>query len=197
MKRLTLLIVAVALVFGAVSCKKKGADLLIGTWALETLEYYNIDYQGQPISNTIEHYEFPVGVANEGIDIVFMNNNKGEWRDRDLDVFYVLVSEDPDVYDTIINPDTTVVTPFTYFYDEEVPAVFLKTSDMISHMLEVEELSSTTFSYVNEYEEHYVEHAILKRVDDSKSKSRSDADVKHVARPCKPGSLLSSTSLDK
>jgi len=197
MKKLTILIVAMALVFSAASCKKNGADLLIGTWALQILEYYNIDYQGQPIESTIVHYEFPIDVANEGIDIVFMKNNQGEWHDRDLDTFYVLISEDPDVYDTIINPDTTVVTPFTYFYDEDAAAVFLKTSDMVSHMLEVEELNSTTFSYVNEYGEHYVEHAILKRVDDSKSRSRSNADVKRVSRPCRPGSLLSSTSLDK
>jgi len=195
MKKLTILVATMALLFGSISCGKKEANLLIGTWGVEAIEYYNIDYYGQPIANTIVRYEYPIGDPTAGIDLVFKNSNRGEWHDRDIDTFFVEVSTHPLVYDTIINPDTVQVTTFTYFYDEESSAVFLKTSDARSFMLEVEELNSTTFSYINEWGENSVEHAIMRRISDSKSTSRSND--KRVPRIARPGSLLSPESLDK
>jgi len=195
MKKLTVLLATMVLLLGSISCGKKEKNPLLGTWGVEAVEYYNIDYYGQPIASTIDRYEFPIGDPTAGIDLVFQDNNKGKWLDRDRDTILVEVSTNPLVYDTIINPDTTLVTTFTYFYDEEASSVFIKTSEANSFMLEVEELTDTRFSYINEYGENYVEHAIMRRISDGKSTSR--ANDKRASRPVRPGSLLSPASFDK
>lgn len=171
MKKQFLVCSLLALAIGMMSCGKTEVDRLIGHWGLEHLEYYNIDYYGHPITSTIESYDFIPGDMENGIDMVFYNNKRGEWRDRDMDTFYIKISSNPVTYDTIINPDTTVVRKFTYSYDEDLQALYLRDSDAETFMLKIETLNDNTFIYTNEFRVNKVERAVLKRLDDSKVKS--------------------------
>lgn len=195
MKRIAILLLAVTTMLSVVSCNKSEKTLLLGRWGVERVEYYYVDYYGQPIASTIEGEDFIPGDPDNGIELVFKDSKKGEWRDHDVDSFFIKISTDPVVYDTIVNPDTTVITTFTYSYDKDIPAIFVKTSNQETYMLEIEQLDETTFSYTNEYGPDYVEHAIMKRLsDDSKATSSRGNRPSH---PRKPGSFFSHQSLDE
>ena len=59
MKKLTLFVMAfVALLFA--SCNKNKTDYksFVGTWGVEKIEYFNIDYYGHPISSSIESFNY-------------------------------------------------------------------------------------------------------------------------------------------
>lgn len=195
MKKLFLIVTVIALIAGSMSCKKSTMSLLEGIWGLERIEYYNIDYYGHPIGNTIELFEYTPGDVDNGIDLVFSSNKKGEWRDRDVDTLFIKISNNPLTYDTIICPDTTIVTHFTYSYDEDQSALFLKTSDAETFMLTIETLNENTFIYTNEYKLNTVERAVLKRLDNG-SKDRSSRKPS-VKVPRKEGSFFRHTSLDE
>lgn len=195
MKRIFFVIAAITLFFGMISCNKVSESKLIGTWGVERIEYYYIDYYGQPISNTIEGYDYVPGDFDNGIELVFYEGHKGKWFDHDVDTILVEISIDPKVYDTIINPDTTLVTSFTYSLDQDIPALFIHTSDAETYMMEIEQLDNTTFSYKNEFKDNYVEHAILKRIPDGQTASK--AMRSRAAHPRKPGSFFSHQSLNE
>lgn len=194
MRKSILILTIAALFLGMSACKKSTSSLLLGTWGLERVEYYYIDFYGQPIENTVEAYNFVPGDINNGIDLVFKEGKRGEWRDRDVDTIFVKISEDPVAYDTIINPDTTIVTPFSYSIDEEQSALYVKTSNAETFMLNIEELNEDVFIYTNEYEVDYVERAILKRINSS-NKTKSTEKPQRVPR--KPGSFISHQSLNE
>lgn len=204
MKRMTLLLALMAMLFSVTSCKPEpepdptpsAQSLLVGMWGVELIEYYNIDYAGQPISNTIEQYEYTPGDFDNGIEIIFDSNHQGEFRDHDIDTIFEQISINPVEYDTIINPDTTVVTRFTYTYDQEIPAVFVSTENARTFMLKVEQLDETTFSYINNYDENIVEHAVMKRLELDNAQRRP-VSGKKVGMPRRPGSIFSHESLDK
>jgi hypothetical protein len=198
MKRISFIIVAMAMIIGVASCKKSKESQLIGMWGVERIEYYNIDYYGNPIDNTIVTWEYTPGDFDNGIELIFKENKQGEWRDHDQDTFFVKVSTNPVTYDTIVNPDTTVVTPFTYYYEESIPAVFVNTSVAETFMLKLERLDETTLIYTNEYQLNEEERGVLKRIDDSKSKNtRSASPKKNGYRSRRPGSFFSHESLNE
>ena len=111
-------------------------------------------------------------------------------RRRDVDTFYVQISVDPEEYETIINPDTTVVIPFRYSYDEEVSTLFVTMlDDMHTFGMVVSNLTDDSFMYVNEYDLDYVEKAWLKRINKVAKSPKSG--TKSTYRPRRPGSLMS------
>lgn len=197
MKRISFIIAAVTMLIGMASCGKSNETLLIGMWGLERLDYYNIDYWGNPIENSMETYEYTPGDFDNGIELVFKGNNRGEWRDHDIDSFFILVSTDPRVYDTIVNPDTTVVTPFTYSYDNNTSAVFVHTANAETFMLNVRQLDETTFVYTNVYKENEEERATMKRINESSTRSSSPTLMKkNGSHRRRLGSFFSHESLN-
>lgn len=182
------------LFLGMAACSKSNSSLILGTWGVEKVEYYYVDFYGNPIDETIEAYYYTPGDQNNGIDLVFYSGHHGEWRDRDVDTFLVPISVEPVLYDTIINPDSTVVTQFTYTVDDDLSAIIVKTDDAVTYMLDIEELNKSTFSYTNRYKQDYVEHAILKKIDNSKA-TRTERKQQQFSR--KPGSFLSHRSLNE
>ena len=195
MKKHLSLIALIAFVIGMTSCGKTDESLLVGLWGLERLEYYTIDYYGEPIASTLKVNEFTPGDMENGIELEFFDNKRGEWRDHDVDTFIVLVSINPNVYETIVNPDTTVVIPFKYSYDEEFNALTIKTSEAETFLMDVESLTETTFIYVNEFKLHSVERAVMKRIDKQSKVKSSGKTSPRVPRP--EGSFFSKSSLNK
>lgn len=189
MKRITLFVCLLAVVLSVSSCKKQSYKSFVGVWGVERIEYYNIDHAGDPIPETMDVYEFPLNDPTDGIDLVFYSNKKGEIRDRSRDTIYELISLDPEVYDTIINPDTTLVTKFQYNYIEEESKLFLELETAEIYALRVSDFDKNSFNYINEYGVDYIEKAYLKLLDDSPSSKGTR--VKPTSRPRRPGSVLS------
>ena len=182
------------LVIVLASCRtKKGDDfkVFIGTWGVERIDYYNIDYAGNPISNTIETYYFTPGDPQSGIDLVFRENRSGEMRDRSHDTLFipVVVADTLHHVDTLLCPDTTFVTNFTYSYHDDDATLYMnmQTERPYTYHMLIENLTDDSFTYYNEYETNYVEEARLVRLSNDTRGSKSS---KPVAAPHKPGSLF-------
>ena len=194
MKKLTLIASLFAVVFCLVSCKPDSNDSykkFVGKWGVERLEYYTADYAGNPIPNTVDIREFPLGDPHDGIDMIFYDNDKrtGEMLRRDIDTFYVQISLDPEECDTIINPDSTVRITFNYMYDTDLSALYVNMhDDMHTFMMKVSNFTDNSFMYVNEYDLHLVEKAYLKRLE---GKDAPKSSSKPTYRPRKPGSFMS------
>ena len=158
----------------------------------EKIEYYNIDYAGNPIAATIKTYAYDPNDINNGIQLVFRSDKSGEMRDNDVDTVWYDWNIETHTYDSyIVNPDTTLVTGFTYSYDDKSSILYMNMvfeNSLRTYMMHVENLTNNSFTYENEYDLNYVEKAYLKRLskDASKSANRSKA-----ARPRKAGSFLS------
>ena len=194
MKKVTFIVCALAMIFGLASCqpdsKHTYADF-VGLWGVERIEYFNIDYAGDPIPSTVEVQDFTLGDPDDGIDILFTDKKSGEMRRRDIDTFYVKVSTNPVVYDTIINPDTTVVISFKYTFDEEESLLVMKMEDdMSTFMMIISDFTNDSFVYFNEYKPNAVEKAYLRRLSSSEERSKRSAG-KPTYRIRKPGSFLS------
>lgn len=183
MKKIMLLTVAFMMAMGLFSCGKSEESQLVGRWGLLRLEYYHTDFYGQPIESTIEAEEFVPGDMENGVELVFYANKHGEWIDRDLDTFLVQISINPVMYDTIINPDTVVVTNFTYSYDQDLSALYLRTSLAETFQLSIETLNDNTFIYTNEYKQNVVERAVLRRIDSKSQEKSSGKTSKRITRP--------------
>ena len=171
MKKLTLFVMAfVALLFA--SCNKNKTDYksFVGTWGVEKIEYFNIDYYGHPISSSIESFNYNPNDPDNTIQLVFREDKTGEMRDGAIDTLYLDYNEETQVYETVLyRPDTVLVYTFTYSYDKSESALYMN--------------MKYTYPYV------YSEKAYLKRVSNSPSKSSSREAVKH---PNHPGSFLGS-----
>ena len=183
MKKIMLLTVAFMMAMGLFSCGKSEESQLVGRWGLLRLEYYHTDFYGQPIPSSIEAEEFVPGDMENGVELVFYANKHGEWIDRDLDTFLVQISSNPVMYDTIINPDTVVVTNFTYSYDQDLSALYLRTSLAETFQLSIETLNDNTFIYTNEYKLNVVERAVLRRIDSKGQEKSSGKTSKRITRP--------------
>lgn len=170
----------------------KNYTAFVGTWGVEKIEYYNIDYAGNPIASTIETYTYDPNDIDNGIQLVFRSDKTGEMRDSDRDTIWYDWNSETNAYDSyVVNPDTTIVTRFTYSYDDKDAILYMNMeyeNNLRTFMMRVENLTNNSFSYENEYNLNYVEKAYLKRLsnDASKSANRSKA-----VRPRKAGSFLS------
>ena len=181
-----------ALVFA--SCNKTDYTAFVGTWGVEKIEYYNIDYAGNPIDASMTTYYFDPNNTDNGIRLVFRENKTGEMRDNNIDT--VGVNYDPytgEFESYIYNPDTTSVATFTYSYDKSESTLYLNIkytypyeySDIFE--MKIEDLGDNSFIYENEYKIHYVERAYLKRLSGSPTKA---AGQKAMPHPRKLGSFL-------
>ena len=189
MKKITLLTLCAIAAVMFTSCGKNSYKSFVGTWGVEKIEYYKIDYAGNPISSTIETYNFVPGDEDNGIDLVFREDKTGEMRDRSQDTIYVkdYNVDPPVVIDTIICPDTTLVTKFSYSYDKSSSVLYMDMEYVHTYHMHILNLDNDSFIYENEYGKDYVEKAYLKRI--SKSATLS-TNRNTVIKPNKPGSIL-------
>ena len=176
------------------SCSKD-YKAFVGYWGVEKIEYYNIDYAGNPILATLETYNYDPEDIDNGIQLVFRDDKTGEMRDNDIDTVWTDWNDATQHYDSyIVNPDTTLVYTFTYTYAKNEPALYLTIkytypyTYMRTHKMQIHDLTSNSFSYEDEYDADYVEHAYLKRLSNTPPKSTNR---NKPERPRKPGSFLS------
>ena len=169
----------VAMLFA--SCSKTDFKSFIGTWGVEKIEYYNIDYAGNPIAASLETFTFDPNDADNGIQLTFRADKTGEMRDSAIDSLLV-----DSVY--IQCPDTVLVTKFTYSYDKSDKSLYMNMDNSARPFrLQIENLTSDSFTYENEYGTDYMEKAYLKRI----SKSTKSASRNMPAHPHKgPGALF-------
>lgn len=170
------------------SCGKSYKDF-VGTWGVERIQYYNIDYAGNPIASTIETLDYDPEDIEQGIQLIFKSNKTGQMQDKDIDSIIWVVDHDT----TIIHcPDTTLITNFTYSFDNNASTLYMNMDypeGVYTWRINVIEMTSNAFVYENEYKEGYVEKAYMKRLSKSTSAATSKS---HKARPRKAGSLLGS-----
>lgn len=180
MKRIILFFFALAMVLGWTSCGKNDYMAFVGTWGVERIDYYNIDFYGQPIENTVETYYFTPGDPDNGIDLVFRNDRTGEMRDRSRDtlIFISDIIDNDTIIDTIICPDTTLITNFTYSYHDDDATLYMNmlVAQPFTYQMRIESLTDNSFVYENEYRLHIVEKAYLVRISD---------DTRHADRASK------------
>ena len=192
MKKLTLL--AALAVMMLASCNKIDYKSFVGTWGVERLEYYNIDYYGHPIAESMNYIDFDLNNPDNGIQLIFREDKTGEMRDSAVDTVWIDWNSDTQQYESYIyNPDTTLVTTFTFTYDKSESALYMNMrytypyDYMRTFMMKVSDMDDDSFVYENEYDVNYLEKAYLKRISDTPSKSGG----RHVLkRPHKPGALL-------
>ena len=176
------------------SCNKD-YKAFVGYWGVEKIEYYNIDYAGNPILATMETYNYDPEDIDNGIQLVFRDDKTGEMRDNDIDTVWTDWNNETQHYDSyIVNPDTTLVYTFTYTYAKNESALYLTIkytypyTYMRTHKMQIHNLTSNSFSYEDEYDADYVEHAYLKRLSNTPPKSTNR---NKPERHRKPGSFLS------
>ena len=169
------------------SCGKKD-NPFVGIWGVEKIEYYNIDYAGNPIEASIETFTFTPGDPNDGIDLVFNADNTGEIRDRAIDSLYDDYDSVHQTYQTVIPcPDSTFVTVISnYTYEKKTSTLYITPEHNRPYMMKISNLTANGFTYENEYATNYVERATVRRISDVKS-APSKQSVKH---PRKPGAFL-------
>jgi hypothetical protein len=182
----------VALLF--TSCGKEDFKSFVGTWGVEKLEYYNIDYAGNPIAASLESYSYDPEDANNSIQLVFREDKTGEMRDGAIDTLWLDYNEETETYETVIyNPDTILVYTFTYSYDKTESALYMNMKYTYPYvysrtfMVKVSDLSDNAFTYENEYDVDYMEKAYLKRISNTPLRGTGRQTTKH---PRKPGSLM-------
>ena len=171
MKRIILFFTALTMVLGWTSCGKKDYMAFVGTWGVERIDYYTIDFYGQPIESTIATYNFTPGDADNGIDLIFHDDRTGEMHDRSRDTLYIPVYDDENnIIDTTILacPDTTLITKFTYSYHDDDATLYMnmQTDRPFTYNMKIELLTDDSFIYVNQYDKDLVEKAWLVRISD-------------------------------
>ena len=193
MKKLSVIILCAICAAFFASCTRTDYNTFVGTWGVEKIQYYNIDYAGNPITATIHEYTYDPEDADNGIRLVFREDQTGEMRDSDIDTVW-LYNDEIEEYDSyIVNPDTTIITTFTFSYDKRESALYVKMKYTYPYtyyktfMMKVSDLTDNSFTYENEYDVNYVERAFLKRVSGATSKASKD---QKQMRPHKEGSLL-------
>ena len=118
MKKATLITLCAIAAVMFTSCGKIDTKGFIGTWGVEKIEYYNVDYAGNPIAASMSTFDLVPGDQQSGIDLIFREDMTGEMRDRSQDTLKLDYDEETGEYETIIIcPDTTLVTKFTYSVD--------------------------------------------------------------------------------
>ena len=188
MKKLTFLtmMALVALLF--TSCSKTDYKSFVGTWGVEKIEYYNIDYAGNPIAASLKTFTYDPSDTDNGIQLIFKSNKTGEMRDSAIDSLEVVQGDGDTIY--IQCPDTVLVTKFTYSYDNSVNSLYMNMDNSTRPFrLQIHDLTNDSFIYENEYGKDYMEKAYMKRV----SKTTNLVSRNVPAHPHKrPGSVFGS-----
>ena len=130
------------------SCGKVEYSQLVGTWGTEKIEYYNIDYAGNPIPGSLTVYSYDYDDPDNSIQLIFRDDKSGEMRDSAIDTIY-LYNEETGSYDIpIYCPDTTIVTTFTCVYDKSDQSLYMNMADSPRpYRVVVTELTKETFVY--------------------------------------------------
>jgi len=155
---------------------------IIGTWGVEKIEYYNIDYAGNPIAASMTTYAYDPNNISDGIQLVFREDNTGEKRDSSVDTLWIYD-------DFIVCPDTTTVTTYVYSFDAEASILYLSMEYGRTFALQIVEQNADAFVYEVEYETNYVEKAYLRRLSHEPEKSYAAHFVKQD-RPYREGPFL-------
>ena len=199
MKKVSVIFCAlVAMLFS--SCgKNDDYKSFVGSWGVEKIEYesYNVDYAGNPIpaSMITASVSYNPTDIEHGIQLVFKEDKSGEMRDNDVDTVWYDWNPETHTYDSyIVNPDTTLVTKFTYSYDKEEKILYMNMAYARTFMMKIITLENDNFTYENKYDQDidnrvYIERAFMKRISDqptSGSKSRGS----QRQRPLMQGSFL-------
>ena len=186
MKKLPLIVLcAFAALFFASCGQKSDYKAFVGTWGVEKIEYYNIDYAGNPIASTIQTHIFDPEDIGHGIQLVFRDDMTGEMRDNDVDTVW------NDAHDSyVVNPDTTIVRKFDYSYDKRESVIYMNMDYVRTFKLKISELTDNSFTYENEYWKDYMERAYMKRLSDKPTSKSATRQEQNRKRPVKPGSLL-------
>ena len=148
----------------------------VGIWGVEQIDYYSIDFWGNPISGTMETYYFTPGDPDNGIDLVFWEDHRGEMRDRSRDTLFQNYDDFLGVYlDTIICPDTTLITGFSYAYHpkDSLLIMNMETQHPITYRMLISSFTDDSFVFINNYDSYYVEKAYMKRLSFVPEKPRS------------------------
>lgn len=192
MKKLTLFATLAIAALMFTSCNKTDYKSFVGTWGVEKIEYYNIDFAGNPIAGSMETLIYDPNDTCNGIHLVFKEDKTGEMRDSAIDTVW-LYNEETEEYDSCIyRPDTVMVYTFTYTYDASESSLIMKTrytypyEYMRTFMMKVSDITDNSFIYENEYDVNFVERAYLKRVNNATSKATRQT----PNHPNKPGSFL-------
>lgn len=143
----------------------------VGVWGVEQLDYYNTDYNGEPIPATLETYYFVPGDLDGGIDMIFREDQTGELIDRSL--------------------DSLSVKTFAYLFNESDSSLNLivQTPSYHAYLLNILEITEDSFVYINEYADNYIEKAYLKRLSYDPEKSKSTNTI-ISDKPSKKGPLF-------
>ena len=191
MKKITLLALFAIVAMQFTSCGKLNEKAFVGTWGVEKIEYYNIDYAGNPIASSMETYDMVPGDSQSGIDLIFREDKTGEMRDRSRDTIKTDWNEETHSYETIIIcPDTTIVSKFTYSVDKRSSILYMNIEHPVkTYKMNIVDLNKDSFIYENEYGTDYVEKAYLKRLSNTTSKSESRKSL--PSRPYREDSFLS------
>ena len=191
MKKITLLALFAVVAMQFTSCGKVNEKSFVGTWGVEKIEYYNIDYAGNPIASSMSTFVLVPGDQQSGIDLIFRENNTGEMRDRSQDTLKLDWNEETHAYETIIIcPDTTLVSKFTYSVDDRASILYMNMEYPVhTYKMNIIKMDKNSFVYENEYGTNYVEKAYMKRLSNSTSKSASRNS--QPSRPRREGSFLS------
>ena len=128
-----------------------------GIWGVEKIEYYNIDYAGNPIAASMTTYLFDPNDIDNGIQLVFREGRSGEMRDSSIDTIWMNENY-------IVCPDTVIVTGYTYSFDFETSVLYMNMEDGRTFALQIVEQNADAFVYENEYAQDYVEKAYLRRI---------------------------------
>lgn len=192
MKKLTLIATLALAALTFTSCNKTNYKSFVGTWGVEKIEYYNIDYAGNPIAASMETYTYDPNSTDNGIQLVFRENKTGEMRDSAIDSLW-LYNEETNQYDTSIYcPDTVLTYTFTYVYDPSESILTMKTKYTYPFeylkvfAMKVSDMTDDSFIYENEYDVNIEERAYLKRISNGTSKATRQT-TKH---PKKRGSFF-------
>lgn len=199
MKKICFFAALTALMIGAVSCTDNNEQeeindyrIFVGTWGLKQIDYYFVDYFGQPIEEERETWDFIPGDTINGIDLVFKSDKTGLRIDRSHDTLFFLASVNPVTYDTIVCIDTILYAPFNYSYDAEEKMLYMTTTDDgKTHAAKIVYIDENGFRYYNQYKVNgndYAEDAVLERIPDAPS--RVAPARRKVVAPHKPGSFL-------
>ena len=139
MKRLTLWATLAITAMLFTSCGKEDYKSFIGTWGVEKIEYYNTDYAGNPIGASLESHVFDPNDTNNGIHLIFREDKTGEMRDSAVDT--VWFENATGETDYVVNPDTVLVTKFTYSYDKSDRSLYMNMEDLARpYRLQIEDL---------------------------------------------------------
>lgn len=191
MKKIGLITLCALFALQFASCTKIDYTSFVGTWGVEKIQYYNLDINGNPVTGSFSTYTFNPNDIDNGIQLVFREDKSGEMRDSAVDTVWYNWNDETQEYDSYIyNPDTTLVTHFTYSYDVTEKTLYMNMqyeNALRTFSMDIESMSKDAFVYENEYDKNYVEKAYLKRLSKTPAKSASRQTPKH---PHMPGSFL-------